>query len=165
MVNYKNGKIYKVIDFTTNTIYIGSTCDTLSRRLTKHRSNYKQSLKGNYGNCRIHDILKNDNYKILLIKECPCDNKEQLEAIEGEYIQKLDCVNKNLPTRRSPNERAIEYRRNNIETVKIAKHIYYESHKDQILKKEKAQRDFSKSWGGDKRCNNNLLCIDPFLFT
>lgn len=33
---YKNGKIYKLISNTIDTIYIGSTYDTLEKRLKHH---------------------------------------------------------------------------------------------------------------------------------
>ena len=39
MVNYTNGKIYKIICLTTNDIYIGSTTKPLSTRLANHELN------------------------------------------------------------------------------------------------------------------------------
>ena len=42
MVNYQDGKIYKIVDNTNNNVYIGSTCEpTLARRLAKHVGHYK----------------------------------------------------------------------------------------------------------------------------
>ncbi len=42
MVNYQNGKIYKIQDIGGNMCYIGSTTkDFLSKRMVEHRSAYK----------------------------------------------------------------------------------------------------------------------------
>ena len=43
---YHKGKIYKVVDIGYNKCYIGSTCDTLSKRMTSHRNKYKGFIKG-----------------------------------------------------------------------------------------------------------------------
>ena len=41
MVNYQNGKIYKIEDVGGNMCYIGSTPkDFLSKRMVEHRSKY-----------------------------------------------------------------------------------------------------------------------------
>ncbi len=45
------------------------------------------------------EILKNGDYDIVLIEECKCDNKMQLNARERHYIDQLNCVNKNKPLR------------------------------------------------------------------
>jgi hypothetical protein len=42
---------------------------------------------------------KYNDVRIELIECFPCDNKEQLTKKEGEYIRKLDCVNKNIAGR------------------------------------------------------------------
>ena len=47
MVNYQNGKIYKIIDYTNDNIYIGSTCEKLCRRIQKHKASYKCYLNPN----------------------------------------------------------------------------------------------------------------------
>ena len=46
MVNYANGKIYKIIDNTNNNIYYGSTCQKLKERKAQHIRGYKQYLIG-----------------------------------------------------------------------------------------------------------------------
>ena len=62
-------KIYKIVDNTNDNIYIGSTCKTLQRRLSKHKSDYKRFLKGLRRNITSFDILKNNNYKIELLED------------------------------------------------------------------------------------------------
>ena len=37
-MDYGNGKIYKIVNTIDNDIYIGSTCQPLSKRMAWHRS-------------------------------------------------------------------------------------------------------------------------------
>ena len=100
MVNYNNGKIYKIECLTTGLIYVGSTTKPyLKQRLGKHIDTYKQYLKGNYNYTRSFDILKNDNYRIELLEEVNCETKDQLHIREGHYIRTLECVNKRIEGR------------------------------------------------------------------
>ena len=102
MDRYKNGKIYKIIDNTNNNIYIGSTCEpTLALRLAKHKSKYKQYLKGNThaNNMTSYKILENNNYSIILLEEYSCETKDQLLLRERYYIDNNICVNKCVPLR------------------------------------------------------------------
>ena len=95
---YSRAKIYKLIDNTNNNIYVGSTCENrLCRRLQKHLGAYKSWLKGSPHQNRVRsfDILKNDDYKIILLENYPCETKEQLLAREQYYIDSLTCINKN----------------------------------------------------------------------
>jgi hypothetical protein len=43
--DYQNGKIYCIRSHKTDLIYVGSTCQPLSKRLGKHRDYYKAYLK------------------------------------------------------------------------------------------------------------------------
>jgi predicted GIY-YIG superfamily endonuclease len=88
MVNYGNGKIYKVVCSETGRVYVGSTTDTLSRRMTRHRA----LTNG----CVTRDFIDG---KIFLIEDFPCERKEQLLSRERFYIESMDCVNKKIPTR------------------------------------------------------------------
>ena len=88
MVNYGNGKIYKVVCSASGRVYIGSTTVTLSRRMTNHR------CKNN--KCMTKDFIDG---KIFLIEDYPCERKEQLESRERFHIESMDCVNKCIPTR------------------------------------------------------------------
>ena len=37
VMDYKNGKIYKILNTITDDVYVGSTCQPLSKRMAKHR--------------------------------------------------------------------------------------------------------------------------------
>ena len=95
MVKYELAKIYKIVDNTNGKIYIGSTCEpTLARRLAGHRNDYKFFLEGKQTFMTSYEILKNNNYEIILLEECKdITSKDQLHKRERHYIENNDCVN------------------------------------------------------------------------
>jgi hypothetical protein len=85
MVNYKNGKIYKLV--AGDYVYIGSTTQKLCVRLAGHKiKNYNTTAR----------ILFESGYdvKIILIEDFPCENKDELTAREYYHIQNNECVNR-----------------------------------------------------------------------
>jgi hypothetical protein len=92
MPNYQLGKIYKLWSPSKNIIYIGSTTQTLSRRLSKHLGDYKANTNNKSYS---YLVLECEDYKIELLEEYPCNNRQQLEQKEGEYIKNNICCNKN----------------------------------------------------------------------
>ena len=72
---YSNGKIYQVIDIGYNKTYIGSTIETLSRRMGRHRSNFKSFNNGDVRKYTTAYKLFNeygiDNCKIELLELFP----------------------------------------------------------------------------------------------
>ena len=95
MVNYQQGKIYKIECNVTDKVYIGSTCkNTLAERLAQHRTNYKCYLNGTYPYVSSFDVLQNRNYDIVLIESYSCNTKDELHARERYHTNHIDCVNK-----------------------------------------------------------------------
>ena len=95
VVDYSQGKIYRLVNNDNDLIYIGSTCQTLANRLSQHRRDYKKyqaNLSQNY--CSSYEILKHPSAKILLVRHMACENKDQLCAIREAYVKVNDCVNK-----------------------------------------------------------------------
>ena len=142
--NYQNGKIYKIVCNVTNEIYIGSTIQTLNKRLKNHK--YSK-------NCKSINIINRGDYEIILIKDYPCDSKWELEEEEGKYIRENDCINRKIPHRTNEEwkehqkeyhkeyyennkeknkEKKKEYYENNKEKKKIKMKEYYENNKDKI---------------------------------
>ena len=109
MVNYQTGKIYKLWSPSKNIVYIGSTTQTLPQRLTKHLSHYKAQ---NY-NLTSFLVLECEDYKIELLEDYACNNKQQLLKKEGEYIRNNECVNKKIVGRTIK-----EYKDDNAEKIK-----------------------------------------------
>jgi hypothetical protein len=148
MVNYQNGKIYKLVSFRTDKVYIGSTCEKLSVRKAKHKRSYNQFLSGKYHNVTSFELIKLGDVDIVLLEEYPCENKEQLHKRERFYIENTNnCVNKKMPIQTRK-----EYREKNKEIIKQHKKEYYEEHKEEI--ELKANQVFRCSCGIDVRKKN-----------
>ena len=87
--DYSKGKIYCIRNTVDEQIYIGSTCQSLSKRMAYHRGDAK---KQNRQNTLIYPVMLNygiEHFYIELIEEYPCDNSNQLERREGELIREL----------------------------------------------------------------------------
>jgi hypothetical protein len=99
MEKLKVGKIYKIIDNTNGNIYIGSTTQQLNKRLNHHKSNYNRYLNGKYEHTTSFEIIKNNDYRIELIKFVIYKDRIELHQRERYYIENNICVNKCIPSR------------------------------------------------------------------
>ena len=153
MVNYQNGKIYKIVCNVTNKIYVGSTTKLLCQRLNAHKSNFKSYKNGATKFMTSYSVLENGNYDIILLLNYPCDNKEELHAKERYYIETIVCVNHNKPAmteldikqykevnKERINEQKRKYKRNNKDKTKQ----YNEDNKDKIREYQKNYRESKK---------------------
>jgi hypothetical protein len=130
MVDYKNGKVYKITSTETEDVYIGSTCATLNTRLINHRSAFKK-FNHKVGSAR--NILKYADATIELIENCPCDNKRELFAREGVITKNTPhCVNIQIQGRTMA-----EYRIDNADKIKQQSVEYREKNKDSLQAKYK----------------------------
>ena len=115
-------KIYKLIDKTTNMIYIGSTKLKLEQRLKNHINHYKFFLIGKHNYVSSFEILKNQNFEIQLV-EFVEDSSELLKR-EYFYVTTLDCVNRIKPMRTADDIKAqnkkqhLKFKLNNPEKYK-----------------------------------------------
>ena len=92
MVNYENGKIYKIVCDSTQDTYYGSTTLPLYKRKSVHKDRAK--VEGHYTSSK---IINGGNWRMVLIETYPCKTKEELYAREQYYIENFPCVNKNIP--------------------------------------------------------------------
>ena len=103
MVNYNNGKIYKIESNLGDKVYIGSTTkEYLSQRMTAHRESFNQWKKGKRElttSFLLFDEYGIENCSIVLLELCPCESKDVLHAREAHYIRTIKCVNKLIPLR------------------------------------------------------------------
>ena len=127
MVNYSNGKIYKITG--GGMTYYGSTTQPLNKRLAVHRNL----------NCSSKIIIETGKYDICLVEEFKCENKEQLHARERFYIENNECINKRIPSRTKK-----EYYEDNKEQIKEIKKKYYEDKKEQIKDQRKEYYEDNK---------------------
>jgi hypothetical protein len=128
MPDYQKGKIYKIWSPSKNLVYYGSTIETISARLAKHKSQYKAYTNDNaklYVSSYL--VLECEDYKIELIEDYPCNNKEQLHKREGDYIKNNECVNMQIAGRTKQ-----EWEKENIDKVNEAKQKYCEANYDKV---------------------------------
>ena len=85
MPNYNNGKIYNLVNNIDNNIYIGSSCNVLSKRLSEHKRNARiKTERQVYKHLNEIGWL---NVKIILIEEFACENRNQLLWREDYFIR------------------------------------------------------------------------------
>jgi hypothetical protein len=147
MPDYSKGKVYTLRSYQTDEIYIGSSINTLPKRLGEHKKKYNMWNNGTYPYVTSFEILKYDDYYIELLEDYPCNSKAELEKREGELIRSMNCVNKLIIGRtqkeyREDNKDIIreqrkEYRENNKEKLKEVDKQKYIKNKEKILEKNK----------------------------
>ena len=154
MSKYTNGKIYQITDTTHTMSYIGSTINTLSRRMAQHRNIYKRFVNGK---CIVRlsafDLFEEfdvENCKIVLIEVYPCNSKEELFAREGYHIANVECINKCIMGRTkkehyednkddSLNSVRV-YRQLNIEKLRERESLYRQVNREAIRERKKLYR-------------------------
>ena len=126
MLNYLEGKIYKVIKDGIVQPYIGSTVQTLEVRFYTHQHKYNNGIKST----------------ISLIEDYPCNSKLELLKRERYWIEwykeRGGVLNKHMPSR-SNKESKLNWMRSNKEHLKK----YKEINKDKI-------RDYYNIYREDK---------------
>ena len=97
MPNYKNSKIYLLINFITTDTYVGSTCCALKKRKSEHKSVLKTSNLSLYTKLRQQGV-KPDDIELILIESYDCENKTELLKQERYYIELTEAnLNKHRP--------------------------------------------------------------------
>lgn len=144
MTDYSKTKIYKIESHLGDKIYIGSTAKFyLSQRFQQHKSAYKQWKEGKGCNVTSFELFEEygvDNCQIVLIEECPCNNKDAKNAKESQYIRELQCVNKCIPGRTIQ-----QWKEDNKDKIKTNDKKYYEDNKDKIKEKKKQNYEDNKN--------------------
>ncbi len=141
MIDYKNGKIYKLVG--GGLTYYGSTCNELRIRLYQHK---KKSNK-----CKSKLLFDSDDkIEIILVEKYPCNDKMELHQRERYYIENNECINKIIPTRTEK-----EYYETNKDKINEKRKEYYEVNKDKIKRyrddnKDKI-KDIMKQYGEKNR--------------
>ena len=135
---YNSGKIYMITDNAYTEKYIGSTVRSLSGRMSSHRSKYKAFLIGKHHYVTVFKLFNEygtENCKIELLQEVPCQSKEQLRQVEGDYIRKMICVNKVIE-----NRSISEWREDNKDRLMECKKIYRQEHAEDMKKYKSVYR-------------------------
>jgi hypothetical protein len=86
MNRYNNGKIYKLVNSVDDKIYIGSTCLSLAKSISNHRTMARRKP------LPCHQYLNDigwDKVRIILIESVTAETKDQLLMREQHYIDLL----------------------------------------------------------------------------
>lgn len=180
--NYKNGKIYQLVNFVNDYVYIGSTCSSLSKRLYNHKRSSTQHKTKLY---QMANVIGWENFRMVLVEHYPCNSSLELRKREHEHIQKVpkDKLLNMIGAYISKEERIRllvekhkhskdwqEYHKRHREE----KREHYKQYKQEWEEKHKAYRklyfqqlaEYQSTWGGPRSGihNNNLLHIDVNVF-
>jgi group I intron endonuclease len=127
--DFSKGKIYKITNDYNDDVYVGSTCDTLVKRFSSHKSNMNCKEKFNRSlNVLMREIGK-ERFRIELIEDYPCKDKYELRQREGHYIRELGTLNSLIAGR----EKQENYQENREEILSKNKERY-EKNKEKYLK-------------------------------
>ena len=108
---YQKTQIYKLYSPLNPTeVYIGATSNTLSKRLSKHKTNYRVFMEGyNISFCSAYNILDNmgmlnDDVTIELVEKFPCNTLQEKGMRERYWINEYKnkgytVVNERVPVR------------------------------------------------------------------
>jgi len=88
-MNYKNGKVYKIVCNITGEVYIGSCITTLAKRFYQHK--HKNNT------CSSKQITDRGDCVIVLIEAYPCENKSELFKRERYHYDRIPNINKYRP--------------------------------------------------------------------
>ncbi len=141
MSDYTKGKIYKITNDYNDDIYVGSTCDTLIKRFSRHKRGRTSEVLKHKPLYKLMNEIGYERFRIQLIEECPCDDKYQLRQREAFYIRQMSTMNKTIPfvTKEEKSERIKAYKRSESRKIiqKEESKQFYQNNKDKILEKNK----------------------------
>ena len=152
MVDYENGKIYKIVSDNSDLVYIGSTAKyELKDRLAGHVGDFNG---GKY--CSSSELIKQPHYAIIEVEAYPCNSKTALTTQERFWILKyrdegINVVNVNIPSGIEADSFADwtkqynkQYRQDNEDKIKEASKKYRQDNKEKIDDYNKQYRDGNK---------------------
>ena len=94
--DFGKGKIYKITNDYNDEVYVGSTCDLLTKRFSNHKHSLNNTKKKNRPLYKLMNEIGFERFRIELIEEYPCQDKYQLRQREGHFIREIGTLNKIL---------------------------------------------------------------------
>jgi len=152
MPDFQNAKIYQIWTPGRPDLlpYIGSTTQTLAKRIGGHRRSYKRKQNGK-GDDRASFIhIAEEGHRIELIREFPCENRQELLREEGREMRSRECCNKRIAGRTRAEYReehkdaAAEWRDENREDLRAKARAFYALHRDRMNAGNRAYRNKHK---------------------
>ena len=144
MPDYTKGKIYKVLNTLDDEVYIGSTFQPLSNRMTGHRKScfYSKHMTDRHKLYKHMRDIGKDKFYIELIKDFPCETKWQLFAEEGIHIREIGTLNEKIAGRSGK-----QYKEDHKERYKSYAKEYHLQNQDKI--RERAHNHY---WANREHC-------------
>ena len=131
--DYKNGKIYVIRNSNDDDIYVGSSCQSLSKRMAWHRDARKKDKKKHFKLYKKMNDIGVANFYIELLENYPCNSKEELLKREGEKIRELKPIlNSKIQGRTLE-----EWLKDNEDYLREDRKNRYEKNKEKILENKK----------------------------
>ena len=128
MPDYSKGKIYKILNYIDDEIYVGSTTETLGQRMAKHRANLK--INPHLKLFEHMHKLGVEHFYIELIENYSCNDIYELRAREGFYIREIGTLNQVIAGRTKQ-----EYYKDNSEHLEEAHKRWVENNKKYVYEK------------------------------
>ena len=157
MPDYSKIVIYKIQhEDNEELVYVGSTTD-----FTKRKYSHKERCKinSNKGHLKIYQMIRDNGgwecFRMVQIKEFPCNNKKETEAEEDKVMLELKANMNSIRASRTQKEyyyddkekileRNKKYREKNKEELNKISRQYYENNKDEQKKKHKQYYEDNK---------------------
>lgn len=136
-MEYKTGRIYKIVCGQSDKCYVGSTFNELKYRFKSHKGHYNEWKNGKVNLTTSFYLFEKygiENCKIILVKEYEVTDRKHMQAYEQLWINKLNTVNK-LNTIYMKRMIDKEWREKNKQKVAQSKTKYYEANKEVCIKR------------------------------
>ena len=161
---YNETKIYKLVDQINQYYYIGSTTNTLSRRIFEHKKQSKICPDR-----KIYKYFSNvgwENVKIILIEECNLENRNQQMREENKHIEMNIKDEKCLNSLHSFRDPEI-YKKEKKEYMESYMRKYYQEHKKEMWECGKLYRQEHKEDKITCECGSviKIICKSGHLRT
>tara|TARA_R110001592_G_scaffold4465_1_gene25198 strand:- start:1956 stop:2456 length:501 start_codon:yes stop_codon:yes gene_type:complete len=131
MPNFKNSKIYKIVNNDNDKFYVGSTTQSLHNRFNDHKSTQS---------CSSVEVGDLKQCSIILIEAFECDNRQEMLKKEREYFDKYKAEGANIVNKKKP----ISYTGERKEQQHKWYQSIYQEKRTVLLKKTKEYYDKNK---------------------
>ena len=166
------GFVYEICCKVTGEKYVGSTIQSMSKRMIGHRHLFKCYESGKkVSNCSSFDIIRRNNYSVKVLETIETKDKRELHKAETKWIKELNAINKmkkayasleekretaklHFATEEYKKKRAEwdkKYREKNKEVLCEKKKLYRENHLDEERERAKLWRQNNKDLIKEKK--------------
>jgi len=147
--DFSKAKIYKITNDYNNDVYVGSTCDLLTKRFSGHKSNLLTEEKKDRPLYKLMNKIGFERFRIELIEDYSCKDKYELRQREGHFIREIGTLNKRIEGRTKQ-----EYQQDNKEHFreyhKQWKEVDKEKNKEKYQEQYKIYNDKKKEYYNEK---------------